>query len=92
MSTIPELKTEGLHPDHVEPLQRALDEARELLERAGRGPLGSPDPLESGADRRPPTAAAGNGSPEGQGAGSPWKTDQVVSWVSPHHQKNKKEK
>lgn len=32
---LPELKTEGLHPDHVEPLQRALAEARALLEDAG---------------------------------------------------------
>ncbi|SIJ34366.1 Uncharacterised protein [Mycobacteroides abscessus subsp. abscessus] len=30
---LPELKTEGLHPDHVEPLQRALAEARALLEQ-----------------------------------------------------------
>lgn len=32
---LPELKTEGLHPDHVEPLQRALAEARTLLEDTG---------------------------------------------------------
>lgn len=30
---LPELKAEGLHPDHVEPLQRALAEARALLEQ-----------------------------------------------------------
>ncbi|WP_158022849.1 hypothetical protein [Mycobacteroides abscessus] len=87
MASIPELKVEGLHPDHADILQGALAEARELLERAGRGPLGSPDPLEDGEDRRPPTAAAGTVASEGQGAESPWKTDQVVSWVSPHHQK-----
>ncbi len=50
---IPELKVEGLHPDHVEPLERALAEARVLLERAQRGPLANPDQLESGTDRRP---------------------------------------
>lgn len=74
---IPELKTDGLHPDHTAPLQAALANARALLE--------------DGADRRPTKEAAGKAAPEGQGAGSPWKTDQVVSWVSPHHQKNKKE-
>ncbi|MFV8308788.1 hypothetical protein [Mycobacteroides chelonae] len=48
----------------------------------------TPDPLEGGADRRPPTAAAaGNGSPESQRAGSPWETEMVTSYVSPHHQK-----
>ncbi|WP_255783846.1 hypothetical protein [Mycobacteroides abscessus] len=31
---IPELKVEGLHPDHVEPLERALAEARALLAQA----------------------------------------------------------
>lgn len=90
--TIPELRTEGLHPDHAEILQSALDEARALLERAGRGPLGSPDPLENGEDRRPRVAAAGNVTTEGQRAGSPWDTDMVTSWISPHHQKNKEEK
>lgn len=43
MTNIPELKTEGLHPDHADILQGALDEARELLERAQRGPLANPD-------------------------------------------------
>lgn len=47
----------------------------------------TPDQLENGEDRRPPTAAAGNGSPVDQQAGSPWDTETVVSWVSPHHQK-----
>lgn len=89
MSTIPELKVEGLHPDHADILQQALDEARELLKRAQQGPLGNPDPMEHGADRRPPVAAAGTAAPEGQSTGSPWSTDQVTSWVSPHHQKNK---
>lgn len=50
---------------------------------------GSPDPLEGGERRRPPLAAAGTVTPEGQQAGSPWSTDSVMSWVSPHHQKNK---
>lgn len=49
----------------------------------------SPDPLDDGEHRRPPKAAAGNVTPESQGAGSPWDTDVVTSWVSPHHQKNK---
>lgn len=48
----------------------------------------TPDPLDDGADRRPP-AAAGTAAPETQRAGSPWDTDVVTSWVSPHHQKNK---
>ncbi|MBE5502884.1 hypothetical protein E3G54_000171 [Mycobacteroides abscessus] len=34
MSTIPELKTEGLHPDHIQPLERVLAEARALLAQA----------------------------------------------------------
>lgn len=42
MSTIPELKTEGLHPDHAAALQKSLDEARELLEQAKQGPWGLP--------------------------------------------------
>lgn len=42
MTSIPELKVDGLHPDHVEPLERALAEARELLERAEQGPWGLP--------------------------------------------------
>lgn len=42
MSTIPELKVEGLHPDHAGILQQALDEARELLEQAKQGPWGLP--------------------------------------------------
>lgn len=67
MNQIPELKTEGLHPDHADILQSALANARALLSDAEQG-----------------TAA-----PESQRAGSPWGTDQVVSWVSPHHQKNK---
>ncbi|MBN7375683.1 hypothetical protein I3U60_05230 [Mycobacteroides abscessus subsp. massiliense] len=70
-TTIPELKAEGLHPDHVAPLQAALANARVLLE--------------DGADRRPTKEAAGNVTPEGQQAGSPWETE--TSWVSPHHQK-----
>lgn len=70
MASIPELKVEGLHPDHADILQGALAEARELLERAGRGPLGSPDPLDGGEDRRPTKEAAGNRSSEDQGAGS----------------------
>ncbi|WP_157932217.1 hypothetical protein [Mycobacteroides abscessus] len=49
MATIPELKTEGLHPDHADILQQALDEARELLERAQQGPLGNPDNQTSGS-------------------------------------------
>lgn len=49
----------------------------------------TPDQLENGEDRRPTKEAAGNGSPENQRAGSPWDTDMVTSWVSPHHQKNK---
>lgn len=69
MTSIPELRTEGLHPDHADILQRALDDARELLSEVEQG------------------AAA----PENQQAGSPWDTDSVTSWVSPHHQKNKKE-
>ncbi|SLH96947.1 Uncharacterised protein [Mycobacteroides abscessus subsp. abscessus] len=42
MNGIPKLKTEGLHPDHANILQQALDEARELLDRAQRGPWGLP--------------------------------------------------
>lgn len=91
MTGIPELKVEGLHPDHADILQQALDEARELLERAERGPLSSPEPLEDGADRRPTKEAAGNVTPETQSAGSPWGTETVTSWVSPNIKKNKKE-
>lgn len=69
MANIPELKVEGLHPDHADILQQALAGARELLSEVEQG-----------------TAA-----PESQQAGSPWDTDSVTSWVSPHHQKNKKE-
>lgn len=50
----------------------------------------TPDPLDDGADRRPP-AAAGTAAPETQRAGSPWSTDQVVSWVSPNIKRGKKE-
>ncbi|MBN7314119.1 hypothetical protein [Mycobacteroides abscessus] len=46
---IPELKVDGLHPEHAEILQKSLDEARELLERAQRGPLGNPDNQTSGS-------------------------------------------
>lgn len=81
MATIPEPRTEGLHPDHVGPLQAALAQARELLAA-----------VESGEDRRPTKEAAGTVTPEGEGAGSPWDTDQVVSWVSPNIKKNKEEK
>lgn len=49
----------------------------------------SPEPLEDGADRRPPTAAAGNVTPETQSAGSPWSTETVMSWVSPNIKKSK---
>lgn len=42
MTSIPELRTEGLHPEHASILQQALDEARELLERAQQGPWGLP--------------------------------------------------
>lgn len=52
----------------------------------------TPDQLEGGEDRRPPTAAAGTAAPDDQRTGSPWDTDVVTSWVSPHHQKNKEEK
>lgn len=45
------------------------------------------DQLENGEDRRPPKEAAGTVTSEGQGAGSPWDTDTVTSYVSPHHQK-----
>ncbi|SKR18607.1 Uncharacterised protein [Mycobacteroides abscessus subsp. abscessus] len=51
----------------------------------------TPDQLENGEDRRPTKEAAGNRSPEGQGAGSPWDTDSVTSWVSPNLKKNKEE-
>lgn len=69
MTGIPELRTEGLHPDHADILQQALAGARELLSEVEQG-----------------TATS-----ENQRSGSPWDTDQVTSWVSPHHQKNKKE-
>lgn len=42
MTSIPDLKVEGLHPDHAAALQRSLDEARELLEQAKQGPWGLP--------------------------------------------------
>ncbi|WP_157897308.1 hypothetical protein [Mycobacteroides franklinii] len=51
----------------------------------------TPDPLDDGTDRRPPLAAAGTAAPESQGAGSPWNTETVMSWVSPNIKKNKKE-
>ncbi|MFT9573345.1 hypothetical protein ACM0BF_14325 [Mycobacteroides abscessus subsp. abscessus] len=44
MTGIPELKVEGLHPEHADILQQALDEARELSEQAQQGPLGNPEP------------------------------------------------
>ncbi|SLG17122.1 hypothetical protein [Mycobacteroides abscessus] len=78
MSTIPELKVEGLHPDHASALQQALDEARELLERAQQGTQDSPDNLTEATS-------------DNQEAGSPWGTETVVSWVSPNIKKNKKE-
>lgn len=74
MATIPELRVDGLHPDHVGPLQAALAQARELAA------------VESGEDRRP-TKEAGTADPENQRAGSPWDTETVTSWMSPHHQK-----
>ncbi|SIE96682.1 hypothetical protein [Mycobacteroides abscessus] len=49
------------------------------------------DPLEGGERRRPTKEAAGNVTPETQRSGSPWGTDQVMSWVSPNIKKNKKE-
>lgn len=52
----------------------------------------TPDPLEDGEDRRPTKEAAGKRSSDDQRAGSPWETETVTSWVSPHHQKNKEEK
>ncbi|WP_207554512.1 hypothetical protein, partial [Mycobacteroides abscessus] len=55
---------------------------------AGEGPM-TPDPMEHGADRRPTKEAAGTAAPDNQRSGSPWSTDSVMSWVSPHHQKNK---
>ncbi|SLI53988.1 Uncharacterised protein [Mycobacteroides abscessus subsp. massiliense] len=73
---IPELKTDGLHPDHTAPLQAALANARALLE--------------DGEDRRPTKEAAGKRSSDDQRAGSPWDTDTVTSWVSPQHQKKGK--
>ncbi|QSM95694.1 hypothetical protein I3U40_08100 [Mycobacteroides abscessus subsp. abscessus] len=88
MTGIPELKVEGLHPDHADILQQALDEARELLARAQQGPLGCPDPMER---RRRTKAAAGKVASEPQSAGNPWDTDSVTSWVSPNLKKNKKE-
>lgn len=65
MASIPELRVDGLHPDHVGPLQAALAQARERLAA-----------VESGED---------------QGAGSPWDTETVTSWVSPNIKKNKEE-
>lgn len=87
MSTIPELRTEGLHPDHADILQQALDEARELLERAQQGTQDSPDPLDDGERRRPTKEAAGKVASDNQNAGSPWSTDSVTSWVSPNIKK-----
>lgn len=90
MTSIPELKVEGLHPDHVGPLQAALAQARELLAAVESGEDRRPTKEATGAEPKARGASgAGNRSPEGQRAGSPWETDQVVSWVSPHHQKNK---
>lgn len=37
MTGIPELRTEGLHPDHADILQQALADARELLSEAEQG-------------------------------------------------------
>lgn len=48
------------------------------------------DPLEGGTDRRPPVAAAGNGSPDNQRSESPWSTETVMSWVSPNIKRGKK--
>ncbi|SLI41249.1 Uncharacterised protein [Mycobacteroides abscessus subsp. massiliense] len=60
------------------------------------------DLLEGGERRRPTmdgsraegegsgTEAAGNVAPETQSAGSPWGTDQVVSWVSPNIKRGEK--
>ncbi|AMT69256.1 MULTISPECIES: hypothetical protein [Mycobacteroides] len=90
MKTIPDLKTEGLHPDHADILEHSLAHARALLAEAQQGPLDSPDPLVDGADRRPTKEAAGNGSSEGQRAGSPWEADVVTSWVSPNLKRGKK--
>ncbi|SIA10808.1 hypothetical protein [Mycobacteroides abscessus] len=42
MTGIPELKLDGLHPEHADILQAALGEARELLEQAKQGPWGLP--------------------------------------------------
>ncbi|SIE27182.1 hypothetical protein [Mycobacteroides abscessus] len=49
------------------------------------------DPLEGGTDRRRHRRTAGKVVSDSQGAGSPWDTDVVTSWVSPNLKKNKKE-
>lgn len=48
MTGIPELRTEGLHPEHADILQQALADARELLSEAEQGNV-TPDNQRSGS-------------------------------------------